>query len=341
MHLLRIIIVLITGTLACSAAEALQKIAFGSCAKQQLEQPIWETIVAANPDLFIFCGDNIYGDSHDMTEMKARWDAFGAKPGYQKLKATCPILATWDDHDYGWNDAGAEYPEKAQTQQLFLDFFAEPKDSPRRKQEGIYDAKIIGPEGKRVQITLLDTRYHRSPLIKRKKLDFEPGEGINGIFLPNNDPETTILGATQWEWLKQQLLKPAEIRILVSSIQVISNEHWYEKWGNFPHERARLFRLIRETKADNLVILSGDRHTSEISRIDNKTVRPLHDITASALNQRHLWRSELNPHRLGGMYFDPNFGMLVIDWSTPSPTVRMQIQDLKGKVVLQATQSMP
>ena len=75
---------------------------------------------------------------------------------------TCPILATWDDHDLGANDAGGDYPKKDESQKIFLDFFGDPADSPRRHRPGVYDAKVFGPEGKRVQVILLDTRYFRS-----------------------------------------------------------------------------------------------------------------------------------------------------------------------------------
>lgn len=141
-----------------TADEPLTRIALGSCARQNLEQPIWDPIVAAKPDLFLFLGDNIYGDSKDIQVLRSKYAQLAAKPGYQRLKATCPILATWDDHDYGADDAGAEYPLKVESQKLFLDFFDEPVDSPRRQREGIYDAKVFGPSGQRVQILLLDTR---------------------------------------------------------------------------------------------------------------------------------------------------------------------------------------
>ena len=131
-----------------SAQEPLQRIAFGSCAKQDQPQPIWESVVATKPQLFLFIGDNIYGDTEDMAVLKQKWNLLGAQPGYQKLKQTCPVLATWDDHDYGANDAGAEYPKKRESQQLFQDFFNVPKDSPRRKQEGVYHAEVFGPPGK-------------------------------------------------------------------------------------------------------------------------------------------------------------------------------------------------
>src|SRR5262245_27222992 len=78
-----------------------RRIAFGSCASQEKPQPIWDAVVAARPDLFLFLGDNIYGDTDNAEVLKAKYAQLAAVPGYQKLLQTCPVLATWDDHDYG------------------------------------------------------------------------------------------------------------------------------------------------------------------------------------------------------------------------------------------------
>ncbi|MGB0578430.1 MAG: alkaline phosphatase D family protein [Limisphaerales bacterium] len=321
--------------IAAEAAEnPVHRIAFGSCAKESNPQPIWNSIVEADPELFLFIGDNIYGDSREVEILADKWKLLGAKPGYQKLKSKCRILATWDDHDYGWNDAGTEYPLKRESQKLFLDFFDEPADSPRRKQEGIYDAKIFGPKGQRIQIILLDTRYHRSRLLKGRNLE-ERGEGRSGPYLPNPDPGATMLGASQWKWFEQQLKVPAELRIIATSIQLLSNEHRYEKWGNLPHERERFFNLLRKIRPNGAIVISGDRHTAEFSRTEIGLGYPLYDITSSSLNQRHRWRSEINPYRVGGMYFDENFGMINVDWSEDDPTVRMQIRDMDGRIAMQ------
>lgn len=333
--MLRLTFSLLALPFALRAADVpLSRIAFGSCAKEANPQPIWESIVAAEPDLFLFIGDNIYGDSMEVGVLREKWGKLGAKPGYQKLKQTCPIMATWDDHDYGWNDAGSEYRLKRESQQLFLDFFDEPKNSPRRNREGIYDAKIIGPPDQAVQIILLDTRYHRSKLLKDRNMT-ERGEGITGPYVPKHDPQSTMLGAAQWSWLAKQLKQPAKLRIIATSIQLVSNEHRWEKWGNLPHERDRFFQLLRKTKAGGVIAISGDRHTAEISRMDAGLGYPLYDITSSSLNQPHIWRSELNPHRVGGMYYDENFGIISIDWTEEDPIIRMQILDIKGRVAIQ------
>ncbi len=336
---------LLNVALSVSAQELLQRIAFGSCAKQDKPQPIWDAVVETKPQLFLFIGDNIYGDTEDMAVLKQKWDLLGAQPGYQKLKQTCPVLATWDDHDYGANDAGAEYPKKRESQQLFQDFFDVPKDSPRRKQEGVYHAEVIGPPGRRVQIILLDARYFRGPL----KIGFkpgEPGDGFRGKYAPNTDPSATVLGDMQWKWLAQQLKTPADVRVLCCSYQLLPDEHGSEAWGNFPLERKRLLNLIRDTKAKGVVVISGDRHLAELMRLAPDAAGigyPLYEVTSSSLNAPSgnltkagvRFANEVNSYRVGLTYFDTNFGLIDIDWLQPSPLIRLQVRDEKGGVVLQ------
>jgi alkaline phosphatase D len=309
----------------------LSRIAFGSCAHQDRDQPIWEPIVKEKPDLFLFIGDTIYADTQDMKVMKQKYDKLSAKPGWKKLVAACPVLATWDDHDFGGDDAGADYPRKKESQQLFLDFFNVAKDSPRRKQEGVYDAKVIGPAGKRVQIILLDTRYHRSKL----KLDLKRPKS-QGQYVASDDPDATFLGAAQWKWLQEQLKKPAELRLICSSIQVVAEDHGFEKWMNFPRERAKLYKLIRDTKASGVVFLSGDRHLAELSMMDGDAGYPFFDLTSSGLNQGNKrWRAlETNRHRVATMNVGDNYGMVRIDWEKSDPVVSLEIHDDEGDVTI-------
>ncbi|MCA9444667.1 MAG: alkaline phosphatase D family protein, partial [Candidatus Omnitrophica bacterium] len=164
---------------------------------------------------------------------------------------------------------------------------------------------------------------------------FEEGEGVGGSYVPDYDPASTMLGEAQWAWLEEQLKVPADLRIIASSVQVIANRHRFEKWGNFPLERQRLFDLIKKTKANGVVIVSGDRHTAEIDRIEDEVGYPLFDVTSSSLNLGHPWRSEINEHRVGGMYFDDNFGMIDIDWSQEDPLIRLQVLDGSGEVAIQ------
>ncbi len=308
------------------------RIVFGSCVHQDKPQPVWDTVVGMKPDLFIFAGDNIYGDTKDMDVLRAKYKKLGDDPGYQKLLKTCPIVATWDDHDYGVNDGGADYPKREESQQIFLDFFGFPKNDPLRTQKGIYHANIYGPSEKNVQVILLDTRYHRSALRKKPK-----AIANEGPWEATFDKKTTILGEEQWKWLAGELKKPAKLRLLVSSIQVAAQDHGWEKWMNFPHERERLFKLLQDTKAEGVVVLSGDRHHAELSVMDPGLSYPLFDLTSSGLNQgSKKWRfPETNPYRLSSMYHGNNFGAVLIDWNQPDPVIRMQIRDEAGEVSLQ------
>ena len=243
-------------------AAPLTRIAFGSCAHQTKPQPIWDAVLAYRPELFVFLGDNVYGDvtSPALTELREAYAQAATIEGYAKVRATVPVLATWDDHDYGQNDAGGEFPFRAATKQLFLDFWQVPADDPRRTHDGIYDARTFGPEGMRVQLIVLDTRSFRSPL----RLTGEPGVPGKGPYLPDPDPAKTMLGAAQWAWLRAQLLQPAELRLIVSSVQVLAEGHGWEGWDNLPLERIRLLELIDQTGAGGVIFVSGDRHVGAL-----------------------------------------------------------------------------
>jgi alkaline phosphatase D len=304
------------------------KIAFGSCLRQDRPAPILDTITASSPDVFVWLGDNIYGDSDDPAVIKAKYEQLAAIEGFKKLREKVPFLYVWDDHDFGKNDAGREYGFIDQNKQLMLDFFGEPKQSARRTREGNYDAVVIGPEGKRVQFILLDTRSFRSALtieVRAKKK----------WTVPNDDPAATLLGEAQWAWLEAQLDKPAEVRIICSSIQVIASQHRFEKWANFPRERERLLTLLNKKTTTHFLILSGDRHHASFHTLDDKVF----ELTGSSLNQGGTPTPEdiSDPAARGGHFGGVNFGWIEIDWAAwPGKTV-MQIRDGEGKPVIEGT----
>ena len=322
-------------------ARPLTRIALGSCIRQNRPQPIWEAVSRFQPDVLLLLGDNIYGDTEDMAELRGKYDALAANPGFAAVRRDAPIIAVWDDHDYGVNDGGREYPRRRESQQVFCDFFGVPVDSPLRKQEGIYRAVTCGPPGRRVQLICLDTRYHRSPL---KALPREQRVKGKGSYVPDPDPTATVLGTEQWAWLSKALSEPAEIRIVLSSIQVVAMEHGFEKWANFPGERRRLLEMLRASGATGVMLVSGDRHAAEISRIPagaEALPYPLYDLTASSLNQV-IGRSqpeEPNQFRVGSRYHGTNFGTIEIDWQEAATdqrllaTVTLGIRDERGAVV--------
>jgi alkaline phosphatase D len=311
---------------------SVRRIAFGSCLGQDGVQPIWDQVLKTRPDVFVFLGDNVYADTTDMVELKAAYAKLAAQPGFQRLKKATRVVATWDDHDYGLNDAGGELPSKEQSKQVFLDFWGVPKDSPRRERDGVYHSEVFGPPGRRVQFVLLDTRYNRSPLVfKENKADLIDG----GRYLRNTDPSATILGAAQWAWFEEQLRVPAQIRVIASSIQVVDEDYGGETWANFPLERKKLFGLL--WRSTGSLFISGDRHFAELSMMDGEAGYPIYDLTASSLNwSEHVFRMiERNRHRIGVVNRGDNFGLIEIDWERKDPLLRLKIVDEDGDLLLQ------
>ncbi|XVF63491.1 hypothetical protein PTKIN_Ptkin09bG0090900 [Pterospermum kingtungense] len=358
-----VVMQVLVGTAASySDHHLLSRIAFGSCANQSAPQPIWDVINEFDPQVFIWLGDNIYGDIRrpfkivgkertigpwknvprfipsSQSEMLSRYNMAKNIHGYSRLRANSKVIGTWDDHDYGLNDAGKEFSYKITNQRLLLDFLDEPQDSPRRKQSGVYTSYTLGPPGKQVKIILLDTRYHRDPL----------------------SSDGTILGDSQWSWLRKELMGPASnITIIGSSIQVISNLSattaplfYMESWGRFPKERDRLFKLITDSKRDGVFFISGDVHFGEITRYDCAAGYPLYDITSSGLTQAvekvlppplHFivrFLAWFTPSTMRVMsqncryrsctYGKPNFGAIEIDWDAVPVNLKLQVRDING-----------
>ena len=156
---------------------------------------------------------------------------------------------------------------------------------------------------------------------------------VGGPYYPTNDPGVTMLGEAQWKWLEQQLKMPAELRIIATSIQYIAESSGQETWSNIPLERARFFKLIKQTRANGIVMISGDRHWAEIASLPGPTGYPVYDITSSSLNQPHgRGTPTINQYRtVPETYHQANFGTILVDWQVSDPTIDLQIIDLDGK----------
>ncbi|MEP3374428.1 MAG: alkaline phosphatase D family protein [Maribacter dokdonensis] len=321
---------------SCSSKKSLTEkkdfvIAFGSCNRVDLPNLLWDDILNTEPDVWIWGGDNIYADTDDMKALRAMYDQQKNEPNYRKLAQTTDVLGTWDDHDYGLNDGGVEFKAKAASQQEFLNFMNVPESSELRKRKGVYNSKNYVIDGHEVRIILLDTRYFRTPLTP----DTETDKRIK----PNEYGVGTILGDTQWNWLEKELQNStADFNIIVSSIQYLSQEHGFEAWGNFPHEVDRLAKLIGDTRPKGVVVLSGDRHISEFSKINLEGIDyPLIDFTSSGLT--HAYREfsgEPNKYRVGEVVYTESFGILEFDFK--AKTVDFKIVGDNGNVLGQLEQ---
>lgn len=328
---------------ALDAAKTLNRIIFASCAQQNEDQSMWNRVAAENGDLILYIGDNVYGDvrSNDpaLPELKAAYMRLAMSEPFARVRAGAPMLTTWDDHDYGLNDAGGDYRFKETSEKLY-EFVWDVKDE-RSERPGVYGAWIIGGEGRRVQVIMLDTRYFRSPL---KPTD-ETGARGKERYVPDADPAKTMLGEAQWRWLAEELNKPADLRLLVSSIQVMSEGHGWEAWRTMPAERQKLYDVIRASGAKNLMILSGDRHSAALYERRDAVGYPLFEATSSSINlPASVWRAqsgetwvEQDPNRLGAMIYDANYGVIDIDWA--AKTASFEIRGADGAPYLSATRA--
>ncbi|KAG7388320.1 hypothetical protein PHYBOEH_007899 [Phytophthora boehmeriae] len=340
--------------------EPLKRVAFGSCNDQSFPQPMWPNISAHEPELWVWMGDNIYADVKELgeprpfplppkkmfveapaAELIRRYNKLSSNQDYAAFVNRTPVIGIWDDHDYGINDGGKHYKYREESQQLFLDFMREPKDSPRRKQEGIYTSYTIGTGDQTVKFILVDNRYNRDNYTVK-----------NGDFL----------GATQWKWLENELMtSTAAFNVIVSGVQILPGDRYpvAECWGRFPSERERLLKLIFESKAKGVILLSGDVHFSEINQVVcSNGENTITEITSSGMT--HSWMEfhvpsmqyvmallftyanlvmpwEFRPSQ-DAFYGYLNWGSIDFDWShDPHPIAVVRVRGEDDQVKLQYT----
>ena len=334
---------LVGATSGCAAAKnglqvalplpvnALHKLAFGSCLDQGKQQPIWDAVLAERPELFIFGGDNVYASAApwQLDNLQRAYAHLLQSPGFLRLRAVVPTMAIWDDNDYGANDGGVEFEHKQASKDAFLAFWRASVDDPRRAREGLYQVAHIGPAGQRVQVIVLDCRWFRSSL---RPTDARNAPGKER-YLPDPDPGKTMLGETQWHWLEQQLAQPADLRLVVSGVQVLAQGHGWESWGNLPLERARLLELLRRTRANGIVFLSGDRHIGAFYREQRPGAYALLEMTSSGLTHAWAQASEAGPNRLGPLVTQNHYATIAMDWL--ARRVSLSIKDVQGQVLEQ------
>lgn len=303
-HIFFSLFILLLG--ACQSSTEKTIIAFGSCSREFDTLQMWDNVLSHQPVVWIWMGDNIYGDTYDMDVMAKKYVTQKERPSYQKLINSTKIYGAWDDHDYGINDGGKEYRMKKESKKLMLEFLDVPKTNSVWQREGTYQSYNLDANGKKVKLILLDTRYFRDSLER----NLNPP--------PNYTPNYTgsVLGEEQWKWFEVELTgSDADIHLIGSSIQVIPDGHAFEKWGNFPEERKRFFDLLARTKPARPLILSGDRHIAEFSKIElDDLPYPVYEFTSSGLT--HTWKSpwpEENEHRIGELIIAKNFGLIELD----------------------------
>lgn len=295
--------------------KTLQRIAFGSCHRRTFaRESHWQHVLDTEPDLWLWLGDAVYADNESPEERLATLRSVFEINAYAQLAKTVPIIGTWDDHDYAYNNADGSYELKDASQQVFMNFLQLPKDHPLHDQQGLYYAYEFGLAPQKVKVIVTDTRYFKRP--------------------PSDDSLNNLLGELQWQWLEQQLTEPdADLVIFASSVSLLSDitlaiEN--EGWAQFPKERDRLIELLNGMSTP-LFAVSGDRHTADVARRQLPSGKWLYEFMSSGMT--HTLGFPLpNPHRISPIVYNRNFGLITIDWSEPTPKVVLEIKSTRRKM---------
>ena len=318
-------------SIAWPTDQALTRIAVASCRTQEDAAPILDALVARDPDLFLYIGDNVYGDvwsySPEMDELFQAYSELSEQADFQTVASSIPIMPTWDDHDFGLNDAGGSYYGKFGGEAIFETYWGL-EDHSIADRDGIYYSQVFGPDGQRVQIIMLDTRFFRTALTRT------PRRNAPGMerYIPSEDPAQDMLGEAQWAWLEAELQKPADLRLLVSSVQILADAHGWEAWKALPLSQTKLYETIDQSGAQGVVLVSGDRHLSALYKQEGLADYPLYEITSSSLNLSFRDESdEMSTNQLGAAYSKENFGEIGIDWE--GETVTLTLHGMDGETV--------
>ena len=257
-----------------AVGQTIDRIAILGCIRQDRPLPALKDYCDLDADLHLWLGDNIYADTDSPEVIRACYENLRKKPHFDELRRQGSHMFTWDDHDYGDNNVGKHYPLKAESKSIFVEFWGLSDDIPDA-QEGIWYSKIFDDGKHKLQVIMLDVRYHRDE--------------------PNTNGE--MLGEEQMKWLAGELKKPADLRLVVTGTQMLlPKEAGSETWDEYPEARERLYNAIRESDAEHLVFLTGDQHYAEVARQPDALGYDLVEFEFCGVNQ--IEEPEFNPFRV-------------------------------------------
>ena len=104
----------------------------------------------------------------------------------------------------------------------------------------------------------------------------------------------------------------------------------YEGWDKFPKERADILKFLVEQKIDGVMILSGDRHFTELLKNERPGAYPLYELTCSSLtagSTSHMEDEYKNPAIVPGT-FNPNRNFCTIDFTGPQQARKLVLRSV-------------
>ena len=303
-------------------------IAIGSCFFLADANPIWgsqnygggyeifDAIAAKKPDVMVWMGDNLYfqpQDELDPVQMASRYRRQRTFAPLKSLLTATSNIAIWDDHDYGPNDADLSYTMKGDSLALFRRYWANPSYG-LPETPGVFGRARFGD----VDIFLLDDRYYRSA---NKLLD---------------TPDKTMFGAKQLEWLRSALVySSAPIKLVVNGSQMWNRINKFEGWNHFAAEQRAFADWLLAQRVEGLIFLSGDRHFTELLKVDRVGGYPLYEFTSSPLTSGTFDPpgEKSNPDIVPGTYVvKRQFGMIRVSGPGNDRTITFESYDQKGEL---------
>ena len=284
------------------------------------DSTIFETMATENAAFMLWLGDNWYTREVDYYSEWGLWYRAHhdrKMPVLQNFLKAMPHLAVWDDHDYGPNDIGRHYHLKENSREVFKNYWL--NKSHGRNNEGIYTLYSHSD----VDIFILDNRWWRS------------SDGWPDSVAGRPNPEKQMFGPEQMTWLKNALLySDATFKLIVTGSQANNPASAFDKWSRFPSEYNDFLAFLTERSINGVLFLSGDRHHSEIIKVERKGTYPLYDVTSSPLTSgTHQFAPEEqhNPYRVIGVAGKQNYSRFAVSGPKGQRKLAVQFLGVKGE----------
>lgn len=299
------------------------RVGMGSCARDDA-QPIYQAIAGQNLDLFLFLGDNHYGNTPYVEAHRWQYRKLDALTARRGLLSLVPSLSTWDDHDFVANNSDGACGGREDALRAFKEAWPNPSFG-LPQTPGVFTRSRFGP----VEVVLADCRYHRPRVDdpeRRCTLDGAP---------PSTDTASGLLGAAQFSWLTDSLAaSTAPFKIVACGSLFTGNS--VDSWASFPAARDRLFAELAAKKIPGVVLASGDIHRSEIRVTPRASGYPLTELVSSPMAQYPIasepGRTVCNGTDARRRFCYPwdSFITVEADGSLPDPTLVAIVRDENG-----------
>ena len=284
------------------------------------DSSIFESMAKERSAFMVWLGDEWYTREVDYYSEWGLWYRAShdrAVPVLQDFWKSMPQYAMWDDHDYGPNDIGKQYILKNTSREIWKKYWCNP--SYGENEQGTYTMLTYGD----VDIFLTDDRWWRSSDAMKDSANGQP------------NPKKEMLGTMQMEWLKNSLLySTATFKIIAMGSQVLNPVSPFDKWADFPAEKEEFMNFIRDYKISGVLFLTGDRHHSEIIKVERPAGYPLYDITVSPLTSgTHSFGGpeKNNPYRVLGIDQKQNYGRITVSGKRNERKLSVEFLGVKGE----------